>query len=120
LAVKAEHIDDVIAIYKWIAEAARVNAIAQDLLTRQRPHSAGAIDDLTRGWNSRVIRRLRTRWWCRLGNRSARFDSPYRLPATDPPPPLIIETEHINDSIAINKWRAKSSGVYTVAKDLSI
>ena len=120
MAVKAEHIDDVIAIYKWSAEAARVNTIAQDLLTRQRPHSARAIDDLTRGWNSRVIRRLRARWWCWLGNRCARLDRAYWLPATDPPPPLIIETEHIDDLIAIYKWRAEAARVYTVAKDLSI
>jgi hypothetical protein len=110
----------VIAIYKWRAEAAGVNTIAQDLLTRQRPHRSRAIDDLTAGRNSRVIRRLRAWWWCRLGNGSARFDSAYWLPATDPSPPLVIEAEHIDDVIAIYKWRPEAACVLTVTENFSI
>lgn len=55
-----------------------------------------------------------------MGNGSARFDSTNWLPATDPPPPLVICAEHIDDAIAIHKWSAEAARVLTVAKHFPI
>ncbi len=73
----------------------------------------------------RRTRRRRRRWSrrrcrCRRGRSTTRFDSTYRLPGTDPAPPLIIKAEHIDDLIAVYKRRAEAARVLTVAEYFSI
>ena len=97
MVIETEHIDDVIAVDEWRAEAARVLSVPEDSSIRECPHCASAIDDLSPWWNTSVVRRfpIAGRW------PTTRIDIAYRRPTTIPPPPLVIEAEYVDEVIAI-------------------